>query len=367
MAIILPPKGNAGAGLGASLGTGLGNALQSLGQGYEQNQKGKALEQAGLPAILSQLDPQVQAAYLKEYGAAQQGAKAQDFNRILEETLQGSPSKQADSISERFKVEEGPRGVEASEQVKISEPSQTIETRLQSDIKKINDRLSDPNLDPSVKEKLRERRDNVEDRLEKRAASLNKETKEFFQRTTKEARAAKGNDKRLSRMKTLIDRGNLSNPTFAAGLETLSKGIFGFGIDLFNLTNPDSQEFRKLSTDFIKEAKDTFGSRLTDTDVKTFLQTVPTLSQDDEGKKRVIANLENFNEAAKVRQQAMDDIIEANGGIRPRNLESLVEKKAADQLDKLAEEFKRIESNENAPPTREEAYKNMPWYIGRPY
>jgi hypothetical protein len=141
-------------------------------------------------------------------------------------------------------------------------------------------------------------------------------------------------------MEELAKRGNLTYPLFASALETLSNGIFGFGIDMTALLHQDSQEFRKLSNDFLKDAKDTFGSRLTNYDVKTFLSTVPTLSQSHLGKLRVINNLRSFNEAALLRKKAMDQIIKENGGRRPANLDTLIEERISPKLDELAAKFK---------------------------
>lgn len=169
---------------------------------------------------------------------------------------------------------------------------------------------------------------------------IDKETLPYYKEITKEATSAKNNDKRLERMEQLVNAGKLSGPVTSALIDTAAKGIFGIGIDLSGIQNADTQEFNKLSKDFLKEAKSIFGARLTDADVRYFLQTVPTLLQSDEGKKRVIRNLKSFNQAAKLRKETADKIIEENGGRRPRNLDSLVEKIAGPQLDEIANLFK---------------------------
>lgn len=174
-----------------------------------------------------------------------------------------------------------------------------------------------------------------------------KETSKFYKETLLGAKSADNNDRRLKRMETLVEKGNLTNPTFHSLLNTLEKGVFGFGINLHSLENPNSQEFNKISKEFLKDAKETFGNRLTNLDVETFLKMVPDLSQSDDGKKRIINNMKAYNQASRIRKQAMDDIIKENGGKRPLNLESLVEEKAGQQLDQLAQEFKEGYGAEN--------------------
>jgi len=168
---------------------------------------------------------------------------------------------------------------------------------------------------------------------------INQDTRKYFEETMKAGKASRENEMRLNRMKTLLKKGNLTNPAFYNILNTIDKGIFGFGINLKFLMNPDSQEFEKLSTDFTKNAKDIFGSRVTQSEIQLFLKTIPTLAQTDEGKRRVLRNWDRLNKAGKLKKKAMLDIIEMNGGRRPAGLEALVEKKVGPQLDKLAEDF----------------------------
>ena len=385
-----------------SFGENLGNVLSELGAdvAHRMDQRAKAkrlapaFQQLGATheqaMALAMADPHVQASYLRGAQAAQinaqqqkqQQQEQQQFNDILSgqvqpqqqlqqqqqnpmgfQSLQGLkrqpqqnqqssmfdllgrvPQQGIGSQHQQFQVPANqiPQNLDQQQLMRPQqEPLKTTESKWADEIAKIDRHLESPNVSTSIKEKLRKHKEGLEDKLEKRVQLLDKDTKEFYKDTRKAAKSAEANDKRLQRMETLIDQGNLSFPAFAAALETLSKGIFGFGIDLTSITSADSQEFRKLSTDFLKEAKDVFGSRLTDADVKYFLQTVPTLSQSDEGKRRVIKNLYNFNKAAQIRAKTMEDIIAENKGIRPRGLEGLVEKRAAPELDRLSEDFKQ--------------------------
>jgi hypothetical protein len=199
-----------------------------------------------------------------------------------------------------------------------------------------------------IKENKREAREDRKEAFEERKLSaaeqrqVDKETLPVFKDINDKAKAAKDSDLRLNRMERLLDKGRVQDNVFIRTLSDL-KGNKYFG-DIAAaigtaISNRDTQEFDKLSTDFIKDAKQFFGSRITDNEVKLFLKTVPALSQTNEGKRRVIRNLRIFNEAAELKQDAMNTIIRENNGKRPVNLEELIDNKIGSQLDALSKEF----------------------------
>lgn len=170
---------------------------------------------------------------------------------------------------------------------------------------------------------------------------INKETLPFYKEMYKAHKAGIDTGKRLDRMEVLNEQGNLSGPLLSSFVHSLKKGIAGYGFDLSGLLTADSQEFEKLSTDFLKDIKNIFGARITQMEVQLFMKTVPTLMQSQEGRARVIKNLRNFNEAAEVRYDAMRDIIDENGGRRPANLELIIDERTKPIMDRLTEEFKK--------------------------
>jgi hypothetical protein len=225
---------------------------------------------------------------------------------------------------------------------------------------------------------------------------INKETQDYYKGIIKENEAAKKSDLRLGRLEQLVKRGNLPNATWyrlfkdlseeglgvnstlaGAALGTLIgggigsalgptgtltgsiagraaiggligsvinplvRGIGSAGLAAQRAGSPDVEEFEKLSNDFIREAREIFGARVTDQDLRAFMQIIPTLMQTDAGKNRIIENMRAFNQANHVRYNAMKQIIEANGGKRPANLEFLVDEFTQPQLEKLADQFKQ--------------------------
>jgi hypothetical protein len=190
---------------------------------------------------------------------------------------------------------------------------------------------------------LKERQLGREDQRE-----IDKETLPIYQAVVKEGKVAAHDDKILDRIDTLLEKGDLGNPIINSLLDTGS-----LAIDLNSLKTADAQELDKLSVEFLKGAKEIFGARITDLDVKTFLKSIPNSAQSKEGMNRVITNMRIANAAKKLRPEAMTEIIAENDGQRPRDLEIQIEKRITPELDRLSAEFRA-----NAQAMELEAEKN---------
>jgi hypothetical protein len=341
---ILPERPTVGEAFGTGLGSGLANSLQflaekrlaDLSRREQSSRSAIGLQALGIPESEAQqisiLPQQLQAPIIQNY---LKGAETTGLMQAL--GMLGEPGiPAAVPLTPTDLVERRPEEVT---------PTGAAEKGLVASV------LREPRLSPEHAIKISEMRDKrrrFEEKLktEKRKELLqdqresNKETLDYYKTTNKLAKGAKEGELRLSRMEVLNERGKMGLPIFNSFLKTVSKGIFGLGIDLTHLMSADAQEFDKLSTDFLKNVKDIFGARITDREVALFLKTVPTLSQSKTGRQRVIRNLRIFNEAAKLRQKAMTEIVKANKGNRPRNIESLVEEMVDPQLDALSKEFK---------------------------
>lgn len=297
-------ESTAGGNLGAAFGTGLGEGLQMLAQQKMSKMVGEQNRQrslVGLSALgydpqeaeaISYLDPELQKIAIKE---KLRQPSQQAYQQGLSQLLGGNAGTEStgDNVPEAIQTG-GLTEKQATELAKLGIQKQQ--------------------------------------HTEKQRASAYKETKEDRQTIMKSAKSARENDMRLNRIKELDKKGNIQNPLLYSALKKV-------GLDIPALKNADSQELDKLSNDFLKSAKDVFGSRLTNFDVQTFLSTVPSLSNTKEGRARVIRNLELFNKGALEREKAMRDILKENKGTPPLDLADRVEERVAPALDKIAQEF----------------------------
>lgn len=171
---------------------------------------------------------------------------------------------------------------------------------------------------------------------------IEKDNEPFIEEMRKARNASKYVEPRLLRQEKLIKTGKLpaaATHNFLKFLGSLPHHLTGSDIDFTFAEGASAVEFEKLSKEYMKFLKDYFGSRVLQIDVENFLKTIPDLSQTDKGKWRVIQNMKAFGAVGKIKSKAMDDIIEENGGVQPRNLERLVEKRTQAEVDNIFDQF----------------------------
>lgn len=385
MAQIINDNPGIGSLLGTGLGQGLSSGLQQLAQlktnqlltRHQQRQTAQGLSSLGFSPQESQqiamLPQELQGLVIKSYLAAAQ-------NSGLDQALQGiqvNPESESDitgllqGSKQQLPANQGLASLLGSQQPGIlnkqlpsekvvsdlinkqqpvassqkrETPAKQPEKAKEAPRNRLAELLLSPRLSPEQKLKvaaLKQQKDIAQQKISaKEQEEVNKETKPVYDQIQKEYKASRDTIKRLDLMEGLIKTGKLDSPGFVSNLKTLGHGIFGMGIDLSHALSPESQEFEKLSNDFIKNAKDYFGTRLTDADLKAFLKTIPTLSLTDEGKLRVMRNLREFADAAILKKQASDKVLKENAGRRPRDYEQQVESLVEPDLQKLAQKFK---------------------------
>lgn len=222
--------------------------------------------------------------------------------------------------------------------------------------------LKNPNLTPTQKSKLRTQLTKRQEQFDKKQLQIDKATTPFYKKINDEARGARDGNIRLNKMLDLVNKGQLVGPVLAGILETVEHGIGGVGLNLFGLTSTDTQEFKKIQADFLKDVKNIFGARVTNDEVKRYLNRIPSLTQSDEGKRLVIRDLKSFNDAALAKQEVMQRIIKENGGYRPHNIEELVEEQVRPILDDIAQ---KISEPYVSPQELEREYKARKSPMGR--
>lgn len=330
------------------LGTGLNQLAQhKLGQ-ISQQKNLQDLLSSGISSQDAQLinmfhgQPEIQAKLLGELfqrGPSQQGsAPGQSLGQQAQEEQpqqQFGLNELAQILTQQPGAQQALQGLMGQSQSQSQQPQQQPQ---RPPIAQAQESGSSFYREPLKQREAREFKNKQLDAREE--AALRKEKLPYINTTRQEAKASRTGLQRLKKMDKLIDKQELSNPLFASALKTIKNGVWGFGVDLTGLLNADSQEFEKLTNDFVRDAqKATGGGRLTNEILKTFISSVPNLSQTDSGKKRVINNLSMLSEMAIAREEALDKIIKENKGKIPYNIEQLVEDKAGPKLDKLADQF----------------------------
>jgi|SRR5690348_5636214 hypothetical protein len=204
---------------------------------------------------------------------------------------------------------------------------------------------------------------------------INASTQKYYDSVLDNGKAAKNNLKRIKRLEELSLNGSLPpaelykfvtkieegapNPVYGAAAGAYAGGQIGgpvgavaggaLGAFLGPLAGTvkavlarqykDTEEFEKLSADFIRDAKGIFGGRITDADLAAFFQSIPTLNQTKEGRLKIMKNMKAFNEAAVAEQDALEEIIKENGGERPSDLRFRVQKRVEEKINKAAKDF----------------------------
>jgi hypothetical protein len=129
-----------------------------------------------------------------------------------------------------------------------------------------------------------------------------------------------------------------------------SSAFVGFATDkegnispkLSGILSTEAQESVKLVADNLTAAKDTFGARLTNFDVQSYMKRLPTLLNSAEGRRRVLKDLKIINTINKEHSQGVLDVMDRYGGpsrISVSKAQRIFKKEYAPRMKELREEF----------------------------
>lgn len=144
----------------------------------------------------------------------------------------------------------------------------------------------------------------------------------------------------------LIDRLEQLNESenLPSGFERINVNPQTGDIILPAKSSPEAQLYVKTIKEFLKGAKDTFGSRVTNFDADQFLKGLPTLANSEEGRRLVIRQMKVINQLNHLRDKAVSDVIDRYGirKIDYDKAEKLAEKKVEGEKKKLLSEYKNL-------------------------
>lgn len=113
-------------------------------------------------------------------------------------------------------------------------------------------------------------------------------------------------------------------------------------LDFKTLQRPETREFQKIKTDLFDSMKDIFGGNISNQEMTTFLQGLPDAFDQKEVRDKVIDHMRQTNQLMVKRGKIMDQVIQANNGKVPRNIEQIVDRYMGDDIQDTLRQFKDV-------------------------
>lgn len=331
MTTILPSARSPFEAIMEQVGHGLSQSLpQAIQQGQIQKnlrfqqQQQQQLQQQQMDSIknkvgpeIANLPPELQKLYISDLLKNERQQKEQNFLSQLF-SGQGSSQNQNPNQQQQF-----PSGFNPAE---IPDESIAKLSSINPNIAKVIQQQKDV--------ALREKR--AENKIDYQSF---KDNKDYTEKVLGGLEAYKRDKMVLDQMQNLSQRGNLPKPITTSLLNKL-------GIPIGVLENPDAEQFDKLSQELMKNIQGTYGSRILQSEVQSFMRSIPTLLNSPEGQKQLIEQWQILNEGKKIYYDAYKDIRKENPNRLPPDLHEQVLDRAEPMLDSLADKFKQMSSKE---------------------
>ena len=351
-----------GTELGQALGSGLGQGVKELVEQKLQKMK----TTPGLEALgfnreqaeqLADLDPKLlqeairgtfkeRAALGKQQKEQQKEQRKETVSEGLLEAL-SLPSQQGQQqFSPQEQGEERQRDIQ-EERVEPFVP-QSPGAKGATEIENVERALAGKNIPARDKAEILENVEKRQDRFLEQQDKIDKKNEKWLDGARESNDGSVQADERLDFMEELIEGGELPGPLLTTFADLIERGIpipftggARLGINLKGLLfSTQGQQFDKITKDFAKDARKFF-PRVTEGQVKLFLETVPTLLQSNEGKKEIVKTLRFFNAANKLTFDTAQGLIEQNKGFQPPNLQSRVDKIVKPQKAELQKQLQQ--------------------------
>jgi hypothetical protein len=330
MVSILPPKRN--------MFSGIAEALSQFGSRFpelykqqniqEQQKQQEALRQQQQKSIQEKLGPEIA------------GLPPELQKVFAQDLLKGQRQQQEfDMIKNLY----GDSRNQQSQQ--NQEPQQTQTPQQQFDPSQISDQqiAQISTINPNLAKIIQQQKDSAisQKRAEEKIDYQSfKDNKDYVEKVLGGFEGYKRDKMILDQMENISSSGNLPKPISVAFLNKL-------GIPIGVLENPGAEQFEKLSQELMKNIQGTYGSRILQSEVQSFMKSIPSLLNSEEGQKKLIKQWKLLNEGKRIYYDAYREIKKENPKRLPPDLHEKVLDKSEDKLDKLADQFKSINESEN--------------------
>jgi len=359
MVTLLPKVRSFGEEFGEAIGGGLGQGYQ---QGREESRKMAELarenaeikEATGID-LSGQTDPEMRKASFIEQLRGQQRSQEKPLNPLQEAQTKLAEAKigQIQSQKDIFNRLTGNKTTKELSGSKETFPEQEIKD-LSKQEHDILSEMSEENLNQLAAFSGQLGEEGIIGNIAKN--ELDKRKEEQKNRTAKEKQYFKFNEPKLSeiagkqrnlqlegarldRLDELFKEKEKFPSSFTAALFTKEGALNDIA---YSQLTPEAQESVKLIIDMTSGIKDTYGARVTNFDLQTYLRKLPSLLNTPEGKERIIRDLKSINHINQLYNQGIQNIFDEAGGsdkIAFSDAEKRFTKKYGKEIDSLLKEF----------------------------
>lgn len=159
-----------------------------------------------------------------------------------------------------------------------------------------------------------------------------KESRSIIKEIAEKKNALRSQRAALEKQKTLNDKALLDSPESIAIRNAL-------GINYDFLKSPGTREFEGVGVSFLSNLKPFFGARPTNFDVQTYLKKLASTGDSPATRRALIRNYDLTLEADEALNNAKEQVIRANKGIAPHDLDLLAADLAEDKIDNIWKRF----------------------------
>jgi len=328
MAQYLPPverKPSSGARLSAGVGKALDIGSQLMQEHQQKQQRQQAVHKLGInPAVLD-LPEVAQAEYFKNVFAQEKGMTPlqQSQKALADERLKALQGQQ-ELFGQLFQG--GQRQDQGQPQMGIQEqegmPQGQTGIEGQFDLSKLPEenlrQLAAFKSSPGDEGVIGNIAQSEIDKRKETAAARTKKEEQYFKfnepklaELSDTQRKLETENARYERLENLFADPSKFPSSFTAALFTKDGTINDI---VYSQMTPEAQEAVKLIIDSTSNIKDTYGARITNFDLQTYLKKLPSLLNSPEGKTRVLRDLKIINELNRMHASGIQEIFEEQGG-----------------------------------------------------
>lgn len=316
---------------------GLEMAMQLAGNYQQKGQQEEAAKKLGLDPSVFSLPEQAQAEYFKNAFATEKGPTPlqESQMKLNEEKLNALKGRQ--QLFQRLSS-----GQEGQVQAGTEQEQNVLSSMSENNLSQLAAFAGQPGEEGVIGNIAKAE---IDKRHEKDKTRSAKEMKYFEMNEPKIEKIAETERKlniegaRYGRLEELFSDPSKFPSSLTAALFSKEGQISDLA---YSQLSPEAQEAVKLIIDSTSGIKDTYGARVTNFDLQTYLRKLPSLLNTPEGRTRVLRDLKDLNEINQIYNRGIQEVFDEAGGtdkISFSEAEKRFKKKYGGELDRRLKEF----------------------------